>query len=47
MKIKQLITIISAATLISCAPQPALAKEPQVSKEDFFAPRPMNLQSKL
>ena len=38
MKIKQLITIIYAATLISCAPQPALAKEPQepqVSKEEF------------
>ena len=35
MKIKQLITIISAAALISCAPQPALAKEPQVSKEEF------------
>ena len=35
MKIKQLLVVISTATLISCSPQPALAKEPQVSKEDF------------
>lgn len=35
MKIKQLIAVIYAATLISCSPQPAIAKEPQVSKEEF------------